>query len=214
MAGFWRQLVFRKKHAINKSKHLNSIIKSSASTQLNSFSISSRICGPCLISIATNWHLFASIAMIASRILLILGYWSILQPWRAWQDWLWQPQVLLLTLSYFISLCQSFSQLSLSFSFFSLVLSYSLSKVFSLSLFFSGLITPLPLSVKGFITFNFCFLFHHSCPTLCKRFPHSHFLFLFHHQRVPSCWHICKINVGTVYNGCVKMYSSLCATSV
>ena len=96
----------------------------------------------------------------------------------------------------------------------SLVLSYSLSKVFSLSLFFSGLITPLPLSVKGFITFNFCFLFHHSCPTLCKRFPHSHFLFLFHHQRVPSCWHICKINVGTVYNGCVKMYSSLCATSV
>ena len=69
----------------------------------------------------------------------------------------------------------------------SLVLSYSLSKVFSLSLFFSGLITPLPLSVKGFITFNFCFLFHHSCPTFCKRFPHSHFLFLFHHQRVPSC---------------------------
>ena len=177
MAGFWRQLVFRKKHAINKSKHLNSIIKSSASTQLNSFSIRSRICGPCLISIATNWHLFASIAMIASRILLILGYWSILQPWRAWQDWLWQPQVLLLTLSYFISLCQSFSQLSLSFSFFSLVLSYSLSKVFSLSLFFSGLITPLPLSV-------------------------------------PSCWHFCKINAGTVYNGCVIMYSSLCATSV
>ena len=158
MAGFWRQLVFRKKHAINKSKHLNSIIKSSASTQLNSFSIRSRICGPCLISIATNWHLFASIAMIASRILLILGYWSILQPWRAWQDWLWQPQVLLLTLSYFISLCQSFSQLSLSFSYFiSLVL----------------------LSVKGFLTFTFLFWFIYSSPTLCKRFPHSHFLFLF-----------------------------------
>ena len=156
---------YSEKNVIIQSKYLNSIVRSSASTQLKSFSISSRICGLCPISITTNWHLFASIAMIASRILLILGALNILQPWRAWQDWLGQPQVLLLTLYYFISLCQSFSQLSLSFSYFiSLVLlsvkgfHFSFLSL-SLSLFFSGLITPLPLSVKGFLTLTFCFFF-------------------------------------------------------
>ena len=159
---------------------------SSASTQLRSFSISSRICGPCLISIATNWHLFASIAIWLLRV--FFSFWEIEifcnlgVPGKTDFDNLkfccWHFLISLVSVKVFLN----FHFLFL----ISLVWSYSLSKVFSLSLFFSGLITPLPLSVKGFITFNFCFLFHQSCPTLCKRFPHSHFLFLFHHQRVPS----------------------------
>ena len=49
---------YSEKNVIFQSKHLNSIIRSSASTQLRSISINSRISDP---SIATNWHLFASI---------------------------------------------------------------------------------------------------------------------------------------------------------